>query len=124
MPIYDFTCESGHIFEKRAGYEVETLPCPLCGEPAYREAIYLEQFLVTETGVRNGRRSAMPRDEKRYDIGLFQEACMERDYDHKRSEEIAQKPLHSENLWAKAKKRADAIKRGQAPPLRDTLRKN
>lgn len=112
--------------ERREGYGCEVIPCPLCGEDAHRDCVaYIgSQCLITETGAKNSRRAEVPRDEKRYDLGLFQEACMERDHDHKRAEEIAQKPLPSENLWAKAKKRADKVKRGLAPPPKDTLRKN
>lgn len=72
--------------------------------------------------MKNGRRSEVPRDEKRYDVSLFQEASAECDYAHKQAEEIAQKKLPSLNLWGKAKKRAAAVRAGKAPPPKDTCR--
>lgn len=115
MPIYDYTCTSGHTSESRQGYNIAKIPCPLCGETAYRESIYVP-FIITETGV--GARAQVPYDEKRYNISLFQEACAEREYAHKKAEGVMQRELEPENLWARAKRKADAIRAGKAPPLK------
>jgi hypothetical protein len=45
MPVYDFTCQAGHEFTKRAGYTDEVAPCA-CGEPARRAAFYRPNFIV------------------------------------------------------------------------------
>lgn len=122
MPIYDFCCENGHLIERREGYETTIIPCPLCGAPAHREAVYFSQSIVTETGVKIGRKTEVPRDERRYDLSLFQEASAELDYAHQQAEEIAQRKLTSENLWTKAKKKANAVLKGEIPPPKDTCR--
>lgn len=45
MPVYDFTCQDGHQFTRRAGYSVEVALCD-CGEPARRAAFYRPNFVV------------------------------------------------------------------------------
>jgi len=54
MPFYYFVCEAGHKTELRKNYDVSEVECPVCGKPAYREAIYRDQYLVTETGMKMG----------------------------------------------------------------------
>lgn len=36
MPLYDFRCECGHIFEAFAGIEERTCTCPVCGSVSRR----------------------------------------------------------------------------------------
>ena len=55
MPLYDFLCECGEITEKRQGYDVAVIPCPLCGGSAKRQAVYLEQYTRTESGGMQGK---------------------------------------------------------------------
>ena len=121
MPTYDFICPEGHVEEKICGYDVDTVICPMCGCKSIRQSVYLFTP-VTETGVKIGRLSMTPRDEKRYDVTLFQEACAEREYAHTKSEEIAQRKLPSENLWGKAKKKANQILTGKEPPTKAQTR--
>ena len=45
MPVYDFTCQAGHRFTKRAGYDTDVASC-VCGEPARRAAFYRPNFVV------------------------------------------------------------------------------
>ncbi len=118
-PIYDFVCSEGHFIEDvRKGYDDEFIDCPHCGEPAARVAGYASQFLVTETGAKNERRTPwenIPDNQKQYHLKEFQEACEERDYYHKQAEGIAGKELPSKHLYTEAKKRAHAIATGKLP---------
>lgn len=50
MPLYDFVCRLGHATEERQGVNVSAIPCPLCGESSFRQAVYYEQYTITETG--------------------------------------------------------------------------
>jgi len=115
LPKYDYLCKSGHLTERINGYDVDTIECPVCGEEAKRQSVYAFTPF-TETGVKVGRLGPVPREEKRYDVSLFQEASEERDYNHKKAEEAAGRPLKSKNLWGEAKKQANAILAGKAPP--------
>ena len=119
MPIYDYTCENDHTFEARKGYDDEYAQCPECGGVAVRHSIYW-QYLITETGVKESRRAEVPHDQKRLDKGfkLFREASEEMEYKHKQAEERAGRPLETTPYWQIAKKRADAIRAGKAPPLK------
>ncbi len=122
MPIYDYSCSEGHTTEKRAGINVNLIPCPACGLPAQREAVYLDQAVFTETGAKFSRRADVPNDQRRYDkkFKLFQEASQEVDYNHKKNEESVGRELPSESLWRKAKSKARAIQRGQLPRVKST----
>ena len=39
MPLYQFACACGWGTEQRAGYEIESVPCPGCAAPAHRAAV-------------------------------------------------------------------------------------
>lgn len=39
MPVYDFRCEAGHFFDRRASYEETVTRCQ-CGAPARRQSVY------------------------------------------------------------------------------------
>ena len=62
MPTYDFCCELGHMTEKSAGYDDTQIVCPLCGGKAYRQAVYAEQYTITETGAVVARKDRVRRD--------------------------------------------------------------
>ena len=112
MPRYDYTCEQGHTTEQWGNYDLETIICPVCGEVALRQAIYLDQAIFTETGSKPSRRVEVPRDERRYDkkFKLYREASQELDYKHKKAEELVQHELPSRNLYQKGLKKAKALK--------------
>ncbi len=40
MPRYDYRCVGGHVTEKERGYDVDRIPCPVCGVSAQRLAVY------------------------------------------------------------------------------------
>ncbi len=122
MPTYNFTCRDGHTVEKRAGISCDLIPCPICGLPAQREAVYQDQAVFTETGAKFTRRAEVPRDERRHDKDFkrFQEASQELDYTHKKNEETVGHELPSKSLWKQAKKRARAIQQGLVPPVKAT----
>ncbi len=77
MPLYEYSCGE-HITEKRAGYDVERIPCPICGADAQRKGFNLVSFEVREgaTRVKNSR--------GQYLVSDFQEASQELDYAAKR----------------------------------------
>ena len=120
MPIYDYECRNGHLVEARRGYADDAIPCPLCGDQALRQAVYVSQSLVTETGVRSGRRNPVPRDERRYDLSLFKEATAERDYAYSKVENETGQPVPAPSLWREAKQRATTVTTGAAPPPKGT----
>ena len=55
MPRYDYKCPQCGYFEARRGVEDSFTPCPQCGEPAKREAIYTEQYTRTDSAGMQGR---------------------------------------------------------------------
>ncbi len=116
-PFYDYQCKNGHETESLRSYDTLRIDCPVCGFQAERLFHPWGQTLITESGSLNGRRAGVPGDAKRYDVSLFQEACAERDHAHSKAEERAQRPLPADNLWGKAKKRADRILKGQEPAV-------
>lgn len=61
MPTYDYTCPSGHTTERRAGYDVTSIRCE-CGKAAAREAVYVDQEIICETGRVIGARDRVRRD--------------------------------------------------------------
>ena len=118
MPIYDYECVNGHLCELRRGYDDVGIDCPVCGAAATRENSVYDQYIFTETGMKSGRRVDTPRDEKRYDVSLFREACAEVAYSHDKAEQLAQRKLPKRNLWGEAKKKAADIMAGKAPPVK------
>ncbi len=118
MPTYNFLCGSGHVTEQRRGFDTTSAPCLCCGELAMRQFSATGQYIIGDT-VANGK-AVVPKDERRYDLKLFQEAGAMLEHEHKKAEEIAQRPLKSDNLWQRGKRKADAIRAGTAPPLMQT----
>jgi len=45
-PVYDYSCNVGHTFERRAGYEDSEVECEVCGWPAFRHAAYPNQSVA------------------------------------------------------------------------------
>ena len=119
MPIYVFECVEGHLIESRQPFGVECVECPVCHASA-RKVFTAEGQSFNGDLPTNACRcaTALPRDEKRYDVSLFQEACAERDYAHNKAEESAQRKLPSKNLWGEAKKKANRILAGQEAPVK------
>lgn len=73
MPLYEYSC-GDHTTEKRAGYDVERIPCPLCGADAPRRGFNLVSSVIREgaTNVKNAK--------GKYLVSDFQEASQELDY--------------------------------------------
>lgn len=61
MPRYDYRCALGHVTERVAGYEDRSILCR-CGDIAYRQAVYRDQFTITETGAVYGARDRQRRN--------------------------------------------------------------
>ena len=50
MPTYDYSCRLGHTVEERRGVGERAIPCPLCGETAFRQAVYQGTQIINRTG--------------------------------------------------------------------------
>jgi len=61
VPTYDYCCELGHVTERRAGMDWESIPCPLCGRIARRVPVYAEQYIRGETVARGVPRARKDR---------------------------------------------------------------
>lgn len=100
MPIYDYICNSNHKTEACKGVEVESIPCPLCGQPAQRITVYHTSFVMPQSGSRM-------RDTYR----RFQEASGEVDYTCNKFESETNLKSPDLNLWKQAKAEANKGKR-------------
>lgn len=89
MPLYDYICAEGHIFEKFAGYDDAELECPKCGHLAVRIPINQNQSIITETGAKNSRRAEVPFRERylKPEYDRFCEASQEIDYAYTKLED-------------------------------------
>lgn len=123
MPVYKYICEKNHLIEKRVPYDTEHVECPSCGQISLRLFTAQGQTFTGDlptnaycSGV------ATPKDSKRYDVSLFQEACEERAHAHDKAEERAQRSLPSDNLWGEAKRRANRIMAGKEKPVQSQTR--
>lgn len=108
-PLYRFHCEpcgADSMVIRPLG--TEAAPCRVCGDVVQRAPAFCTAFVVDPAPV--------PDDQKRYDLGLFQEAAAERDYYHRREEDRAQRELPSPSLWKQARRQASLVRSGQAPP--------
>jgi len=56
MPLYDYVCEQEHETEAKAGFDVKTLPCLACGQPAQRVPFYENQYIIGATVAKYRRR--------------------------------------------------------------------
>ena len=122
LPVYDYVCAEGHVHELRRGYDEEQIACPECDNPAVRTGVYADQYIFGDTCAKNQRRAEVPRDEKRYDVSLFQEAGAELEYAHTKAEESAGKELPRRNLYTEAIKRAKAAQSGKIPTTQSQTR--
>ncbi len=50
---YDYLCDAGHLEEQVQGRDVDSAPCPTCGDTARRVTMEAA-FTITETGGVNG----------------------------------------------------------------------
>ena len=75
MALYDFACDCGEVTEARRGMDVESIPCPACGQEAKRCAVNFVSSKVIDHGVHPS--IPCPGDIKdkngRYRVGLWQE---------------------------------------------------
>ena len=111
MPRYDFRCGCG-VFEQVQGYDVDVVPCPSCGSPSQREAVYAHQSIKGETCPKGnaGRSILNKRGEARTD--LFHEATQEWDHNHTAAEVDQERSLSAPSPFKMAKQ--EARKRGAA----------
>ena len=101
MPRYDFSCEAGHHFERKAGYDATSVICE-CGALARRGSVYrvgIAGFASTPKGQMD-----FSRDFKRYD-----EATQQLEYQKARFEDSAQVRVPDPPLFQQAKAKADRL---------------
>ncbi len=107
MPVYDFVCGQGHTHEERRGYEVSSVPCASCDEPAQRVAVYAYQSTITETGGNSYPRLDNAKSSNgKYHVSDFQEASAEFDYTVSRVEEREGRSVKTPNLYKAGRRRA------------------
>ena len=104
MPRYDYRCAEGHVNELRRGYEDDIADCPDCLNPAVRAPFSQDQYLVTETGMKMGRRGVVPPDQVNLKpvYTRFQDASHELDH---RSREGDANP----RLWKRGVRKAKEL---------------
>ncbi len=107
MPIYWYSCASGHTSEELRGYEETSIPCP-CGRTAHREAVY-PVYAITETGGSSLpsrlRDRVMTRNGK-WRLGEFQEAQEEVHYAYDKVERQEGVKVKRPNLYKTARRQA------------------
>ena len=108
MPVYDFACKCGEVTEARVGYETSSLPCPACGTPARRVAVYAYQSTITETGSYPRLDNAKSPDGK-YRLSNFQEASAEIDYAASRIEQREGKPVKIPSAYKAGRREAERM---------------
>ena len=119
MPLYDYKCSEGHLFEGRAAFGDDTpVSCPACGQPSERQKVYIITPF-TESGVRVGRVSSTPRDEKRVNLKKFQEASAEVDHAYKKIEESVGHPVETPSLYHEGLRQAKLVQAGLRPPPKE-----
>lgn len=112
MPTYDFRCPDGHEFEARAGYDIASLPCPVCVQTATRLAVYRLSFAMEG-------KTPVPLDQRRIKLSKFMEAAQELEHNHQKAEERAQRKLDSPNYFRAGLKQANRVLAGKAPPPKE-----
>ncbi len=90
-PVYNYECQEGHVFEKRAGYDVLLLSCA-CGEAAVRQAVY-------SFNLGGG-------PQPKYRVSEFREAAQEANYYHGRMENLKGEPMPRIDVTREAKREA------------------
>jgi len=114
MPTYDYVCVNGHVCELRRGYNDEVISCPECGNVSIRSAIYYDQSIVTETGMK--QKAKVPFEERylKPEYELFREAASEADYQCKRLEDTmgydrSRGQSIDPPLWKEARRKATRL---------------
>jgi len=95
MPIYDYECKNGHKTESLEGVGVESISCPLCGEPAKRLSVYPFSGKLVHAKDTIGKK-----------YKRFQEASAEIDYSCNKFESETNIKTPDLNLWKYAKQEA------------------
>jgi len=40
MPLYEYECKNGHVFDSREHRDTDKIDCPKCGQEAKRHSVY------------------------------------------------------------------------------------
>ena len=109
MPRYNFRCECG-VFEQVQGYDVDSVPCPDCGSPSQREAVYAYQSIKGETVPKGNASRSIVNKHGIAKTELFTEATQEWDHNHTAAEADQERELPAPSPFGIAKQ--EARKRG------------
>lgn len=118
MPLYDYSCECGVVTEARAGYGVESLPCPACGQVAKRQAVYRVSLsgLPTDAGRQSDRRKSRQR------FADYREASQELGRAHTQSENEAGHPIQAPNYYEIGLARAAKLRKAGVKSMKEAGR--
>lgn len=103
VPLYEFSCPQRHRTEAIRPVHVTVMPCPDCGQTAFRESVYLN----AQVG-----RVRTPVAERTVSLKTYQEASEMLADQHAREEDRAQRTLPQPSLWRAAKQRAEKLQAG------------
>ncbi len=95
MPIYDYICKRGHKTEALRGRDVNSIPCPVCGETACKCSVYRFNGHLVHSQESMGKK-----------YRRFQEASAEVDYTCKKFESETNATVPNLGLWGQAKEKA------------------
>ena len=96
MPIYDYGCAQGHVTELVRPIGTAMIPCPTCGERAFKSEVHHFDVVAPTVDTRGMYRR-------------FTEAVSEREDAYGRAEADLGQPLPRPDDWAVAKARAAAM---------------
>ncbi len=127
MPLYDYRCQNGHLFEELRPMEIETMPCRACSLPANRVPFNRIRIVKLDVFEYDGRdiKAAMQVTNGRLELDSIQtrqkfrdymDASQESNYLYEQAEKDLGTPIQSPDVWAAAKEGAkQIISAGEAP---------
>jgi hypothetical protein len=116
VPLYDYLCECGVVTEARRGINEETIPCPACGQPAKRQAVYRVSL--------RGLPTLGPPDNynKRQQFADFREASQEVDHAHAQREKAVGHPIEVPSYYEIGKARAKELQKAGVKSIKEVRR--
>jgi hypothetical protein len=120
MALYDYLCECGVVTEARRGVDVESIPCPACGQPAKRQPVYQVAVLSSGLPTRAGRHSDTRR--KRQQFRDWREASEEIENAYSQQEKEAGHPIQRPNYYEIGLERAKELRKAGVKSLSEVKR--
>lgn len=114
MPLFDYTCSSGHTTELLRPRSEYDAVCPACGQTAARKQVNLVSMQIGGTAdwsslVHDNGQLRAPVNERRIPLRQWDEATSELAYAHHQAEQSVGRTLPEPPLFEIAKARADAL---------------